>query len=254
MSEFKVGDRVRTTSRGMFKSAQIGDIGKAVRVPEHGGAWVRFDDGRELYFYGREIELADTFTINSGDYIDSRKFNREECERFCKLAVECGFGSGEWLHWYGDKNVNRIGVDRTTNSVYWGDTDYYLQNSITTQFREFLDKEKGMKQDKDLQSFVKDDLKDGMRAKYRNGARPIVIKDRLYKYHESTTKLTFAAHLSDYNQDLTWKHGNNEWDIMELTDRDGTVVFKREEETIITMQDVADKFGVPLNQLKIKGE
>lgn len=86
-----------------------------------------------------------TFKIESGDYIDSREFTREECERFCEWAVECGFGRGTNIGRLTNSSWWALGVHETGCHLfgYVGESKS-LTNNITIQFREFLDKEKGM--------------------------------------------------------------------------------------------------------------
>lgn len=94
--------------------------------------------------------------INKGDFIDSRQFSREECERFIKLAVECGYTDAEGMKYYGNTTgLDALGVASTHDGIHvpykhigWGNTKdslYGFCNNISQQFREFLDKENSMK-------------------------------------------------------------------------------------------------------------
>lgn len=247
MSKFKVGDRVVTTSSGLYSDVSVGDKGFIVdgcgRKPH--GCCVKLDKYNYdyLFFYWGELELAPHFPINRGDYIDSREFTREECERFCELAVECGFKVS-------DKNCGRYteyGV--TDDGLIWAcyQPDIVgMNNNITTQFREFLDKEKSMKQ------LTKNDLKDGMRVELRNGKLCYVCGEQLvFKYQGANW--TAETSLCHFSYELTDTDGDNEYDIIRVTDRDGTVLFEREEEPReLTLKEIADQFGVPVERIRIK--
>ena len=93
--------------------------------------------------------------INKGDFIDSRQFSREECERFIELAVESGYTDAEGMVYYGNwMGLDALGVassDKGRHVPYkhigWGnieDSAYGFCNNISRQFREFLDKENSM--------------------------------------------------------------------------------------------------------------
>lgn len=174
--------------------------------------------------WGELVEYRpNPFTINRGDYIDSREFTREECERFCELAVECGFVGGEFNLYYETK-IECLGVGKNDDSLFWEYSTYNgFINNITTKFREFLDNEK------DMSKFTKDDLKDGMRCTDREGDVWYVCGDFLIVPDE------YTEHKTGWNDDLTDKDGNALTggnipanDIIRVTDRDGTVLFERE--------------------------
>src|SRR5690606_33579455 len=95
---------------------------------------------------------VDIMKINKGDFIDSRQFSREECERFIKLAVEAGYTDAEGMTYHGNTvGLDALGVASTNKGQYvpykhigWGqirDSAYGFCNNISQQFREFLDKE-----------------------------------------------------------------------------------------------------------------
>lgn len=187
------------------------------------------------------------FTINAGDYIDSRKFTREECERFCEIAVECGFPMSEYTfeEEYGDYRFIGIGQINLTGGVVWFEDAYYYEdnddyNNITTQFREFLDKEKGMSK------FTKDDLKDGMRVELRDEDVYYIVGERLALVENLTEDFV----LSEFNNDLTNTARDNH-DIIRVTDRDGTVLFEREPEPKeMTVADIERELGYSVKVVK----
>ncbi|QDP59321.1 MAG: hypothetical protein Tp136SUR676911_60 [Prokaryotic dsDNA virus sp.] len=236
MSKFKVGDKVKL----LKNICELDGYAFVKGINTSGVAGLHLceveDTSECLNFYEREIELISRkFTITRGDYIDSREFTHEECERFCELAVECGFERGDeeysnsWL---------LLGISDGKTFVYRMNRNF--TTNITTQFREFLDKEKGMKQ------FTKDDFKDGMRTLWRDGREFYVCGDSLISIDKKHN------HLDCYLNDLK----NNKYpkfDIMKVTDRDGTVLFEREEEPReLTLKEIAEQFGVPVERIRIK--
>lgn len=107
--------------------------------------------------------------------------------------------------------------------------------------------------------FTKHDLKDGMRVEHGDGTETIVVGDDFLvlksDYYEKRSR---HVDLSDYNEDITVissysKKTRDAYDIMKVTDRDGTVLFEREEEPReLTIQEIADKFGVDVKNIRIK--
>lgn len=181
-------------------------------------------------------------TINSGDYIDSREFTREECERFCDLAVECGFDKSCCFSY----QFRFLGVSENAGRI---DTlsEGFFTNNITTQFREFLDKEKGVKK------FTKADLrcKQGATVLHRNGANTKVLTDELLTCFADGEWVS-RMNIFELSEDLSLPC-NSQYDIMRVTDRDGTVLFEREEEPReLTIEEIAKAFNLPVERVRIK--
>lgn len=99
--------------------------------------------------------MGNKFTINKGDYIDSREFSREECERFCELAVECGYDKSRVFNYHDPY----LGVSKLSGAINSLPSLEYLNNNITAQFRAYLD----------YKATPKSLLKDGMRCTDRAG-------------------------------------------------------------------------------------
>lgn len=76
--------------------------------------------------------------------------------------------------------------------------------------------------------FTKSDLLDGMKVKYRSGYERIVFASSLYELIDND--LVHQLDLTEYRDDLTAYGSSNSWDIMQVTDRDGAVLFTRQEE------------------------
>jgi len=102
--------------------------------------------------------------------------------------------------------------------------------------------------------FTKDDLKDGMRVEFANGVSLYWFRSDLY---DDCITLKFKHNdgfLDNCLRNISHGRASKLGNVVKVTDRDGTAVFEREETTELTMQEVADKLGVPVSQLKIKGE
>ena len=110
----------------------------------------------------------------------------------------------------------------------------------------------------------KSDIKSGMSVKLRNGQIGLIVDvfgKRIIQFENNWNDFD-----KEYNQDLkliTTKY--DEWDIMEvyrIINYDSIIrknlckpknlIWKREEVTELTMQDIADMFGVSINSLRIK--
>ena len=107
----------------------------------------------------------------------------------------------------------------------------------------------------------KSDLKPGMVVELKNSKRLMVAEMHsdlfLLGYH-------MFDNLCNYNEDLTSKciahlsickvyqpRDKYPFDVL-LTSQKGTLIWERPKETVLTMQEIADKFGVPVERLKIK--
>ena len=194
--------------------------------------------------------MSNKFTINKGDYIDSRGFTREELEKFCELAVECGHWRGEWMNWYGDSSFTILGVaaeGAIREGIVWSrySHGYGVNNNITTQFRAYLDRK----------ATPKSLLKDGMRLHFEGVDNPLVVvgdiaiygvmaietngKLKLYNYEGKGGAI---ARLNNLDDNLVAKTTKKR--VMKVTDRDGTVVWKRSEPLRLTLTEIAAKFNV----------
>lgn len=111
----------------------------------------------------------------------------------------------------------------------------------------------------ELIQMKKSDLKPGMVVEYADGDKRLVttINDSLFLMSECA----FAT-LESFNEDLTC-NGYSGMDIVKVYQPKepsslGTLfeckkcIWERQKETVLTMQEIADKFGIPVEQLKIK--
>lgn len=119
----------------------------------------------------------------------------------------------------------------------------------------------------------KSELKSGMLVFTREGKRALVLKDAPYgdclvgNGNETNGNQTWLP-LNSYNEDLMYSQANqNIVDIIEvwgysnnmlganLTTRDRELLWKREEvkkEVELTLEEIAAKFNINIQQLKIK--
>ena len=111
----------------------------------------------------------------------------------------------------------------------------------------------------------KSDIKSGMSIKLRNGQMGLIVDvfgKRIIQYENNWNDFD-----KWYNQDLIKIIPDtcDDWDIMEVYNisnykhvlrknicKPENLIWKREEVTELTMQEIADKFGIPVNDLKIK--
>lgn len=113
--------------------------------------------------------------------------------------------------------------------------------------------------------FTKADLKPGMVVEYRDGRRRLLISinDILYLYNENGL---YSNSLNMFKDDLKYCY-NKDIDIVKvykilkiidlpniLNNDDITLIWERDEIQEFTMQEIADKIGIPLNKFKIIGE
>lgn len=247
--DYEVGDEFLRTQNS-FASGNAGEL--RVLTKDEGTECSLFysEDGKEYAAqWDKLIPTPETkrkakarkakFAINAGDYIDSREFTREECERFCELAVERGFGRGEWMAYHGTRYF-KLGVSSNYKEIKWGSMasgeisyGYSAKNNITTQFREFLDKEK------DMSKFTKDDFEDGQKIYLEDGAKTIggiLITSYQPLYvcgDEAIARLPdggFATlQFSTLSNNLKTPSGKK---VIRIIDRDGTVLFEREPEKV----------------------
>ena len=161
--------------------------------------------------------------LNNNDYIDSRQFTEEECEKFCELALSQGFVRGEWTSYYKELDLPFLAIHRC--NPYWSTEPRSYWNNVTEQFREHLD----------WQSSVspKSLLKDGMRVLHDCGTIGWVCGDRVqfddYGYN----------HLSRYTSGLD-DSVTGYFNIVQVIDRDGTIVWERKEQPAPKEMTVAE--------------
>lgn len=110
----------------------------------------------------------------------------------------------------------------------------------------------------------KEDLKTGMVVMYRDGEKAIVFKNSVFKGRNILAGNCMWTEFEDFNNDLTCKNDKG-CDIFKvfkpqgraflgvLEDKYLELIWEREPEIKeLTMQQIADKFDIPVDQLRIK--
>lgn len=112
-----------------------------------------------------------------------------------------------------------------------------------------------------MKEFTKNDLKTGMIVELNNGNRYLLVNDTLIG-------VTGQMNFSHYNENLIY-NGDNTYNINKVYLHENhywgrgfnetlkslcgaTLLWERPKEVELTMQEIADKFGIPVEQLKIK--
>ena len=178
--------------------------------------------------------------INVGDYINTTGMTKEQVQEFVNLCVSRGVEFGEGMAYFGVEGLPYVGVNMggIHTNVYWkGElgindrdiTDWYLRKT-----------------------FTKEDIEDGMKVVYRDGIKRYVLKDMLIMLSEGCSDRLYAkANLAEFNNDLTHLCKRN-MDIMEVYNQTGELVWKRKETVELTLVEIAEKMGIPVEQLRIK--
>lgn len=108
-----------------------------------------------------------------------------------------------------------------------------------------------------MKNFSKEDLKPGMVVEYKSGEKRLVVE---INGELSLISDGMFAELNNFNNDLTYDRNphinivavyktkpSSLATMLQTTD----LIWKRLEEVTLTMQEIADKFGIPVEQLKI---
>lgn len=193
------------------------------------------------------------FEDYKGDYVMWCK-TEEEAKDFCRVMHESGrkWGSGD-SYIECSRFADHLGETcyNFNNGSYSYKNWYKRYNFTILKWEDFMEKE-----------FTLSDLKVGMLIENRGGERFIIaetIDGRLIGTNE-----TGFTDLKNYNADMMhWEFAS--YDIMRVynktkrnikfytydtTNRD--LLFQRKEPKELTMQEIADRFGIPVDQLKIK--
>lgn len=110
----------------------------------------------------------------------------------------------------------------------------------------------------ELVQMKKSDLKPGMVVQYADGKKRLVttVNDELFLMGEN-----MFAELDKFDEDLINKaHNLNIMKVFQPKEANSlrtllecdNCIWERPQETVLTMQEIADKFGIPVEQLKIK--
>jgi hypothetical protein len=190
-----------------------------------------------------------------------KDFNDNQLEYLLQYLINRGY---KWCH----KKLQTIGDIKYFGNdkievLYLDYTPYLLRYSTAEYLREHLPEYEVITLN-DLQ-MKKQDIQLGMVVEYHCGKRALVISVN----DEVLFSDTFGyMRLKDYNDDLTVidRHDNSgKWDIDKVfkvtlgcaidTMLSGSflkLLWERQKEVVLTMDEIADKFGIPVENLKIK--
>lgn len=150
-----------------------------------------------------------------------------------------------------------------TNTTIHGWATVENNRIFTDNVEEFLERAAKLKgftyKRKDMKEFTKDNLKSGMVVITRNKMEALVVNDLLL-FHSGFEPL------SNYTDDLVIsEEGCEEYDIVKVYAQSNTwaggtnksfpreeLLWEREEVKEYTMQEIADKLGIPVEQLRIR--
>ena len=191
------------------------------------------------------------FENYKGKYVMHCK-TEKEAEEFCKLMHD------NKMYWASDSRYDKCNyyylegdtICYDFNKGNFGSENYYgKHNYIILEWEDFMD-------------FKKDDLKAGYVVQFRNGDYQIVT--------DSIHGLLFLnmrsfIEVDQYKNELTFDGFNKEVDVIKVWGFAydisqslfiGTIsrklLWERKEPKELTMQEIADKFGVDVKDLKIK--
>lgn len=105
----------------------------------------------------------------------------------------------------------------------------------------------------------KSDLKPGMVIEYANSEKRLVVAINAELYLISRSSF---MDVKSFNEDLTYSNDLDINIVKVYQPREAAslsslldcknCIWERQKETVLTMQEIADKFGIPVEQLKIK--
>ena len=111
----------------------------------------------------------------------------------------------------------------------------------------------------------KSDLKSGMSVKLRNGEKGLIVDvnnikiiqyvddwDNLNASYTTDLKYSSNSNLAGYDIMEVYRILNYDCVIRENLCKPENLIWKRKEVTELTMQEIADKFGVDVNNIKVK--
>jgi hypothetical protein len=154
------------------------------------------------------------------------------------------------------------GVDKksiTRSDVLYMENDNSLSYSSLVTFKQCFKDDYELVGFNDLIQMKKSDLKPGMVVEYANGERRLVvtINNDLYLISRAS-----FADVKSFNDDLTCDSDlklnivkvfqpKEAASLSSLLDC-SNCIWERPKEIVLTMQEIADKFGIPVEQLRIK--
>ena len=180
----------------------------------------------------------------------------KEAEEFCKVLYDA---RRKWSTGSSYKDITNYGDNKTRtcysfNHGNYGNFDYYERANYTIlEWEDFME-------------FTKDDLKIGYVVQFENGAYAMFVNTLIGLVF--ITQDGVFVKLTDYKGDLT-TFSNTDIEesysivkvfgfsrltmaTLNITPYDRELLWERKEPKELTMQEIADKFGVDVKDLKIK--
>ena len=159
--------------------------------------------------------------------------------------------------------AERLNINIVIGKGLIRDTDkceYYSYKEFVSKFFDESDIEIGMLVEfNKLIKMKKSDLKPGMVIEYANKEKRLVVTINAELYLISRASF---MNIKSYNEDLIC-NSDPKLNIVKVYQPKeaaslstlllcNNCIWKRPKETVLTMQEIADKFGIPVEQLKIK--
>lgn len=193
------------------------------------------------------------FEDYKGDYVMWCK-TEEEAKDFCRVMHESGRTWIDYVRYTDETNYNEY-LEETCysfNRGKFGYTSLYKKRDYTIlKWEDFMEKE-----------FTKDDLKVGMLVVVRCGYKYLVAKNdnegMFFTNEEGWTEYNTkhndmrSAMCEDFDIMKVYSMPSKNRDAFNYSTENRTLLFERKEPKELTMQEIADKFNIPVDQLKIK--
>ena len=195
------------------------------------------------------------FKFEFEDYIGKYAMHcktEKEAEEFCKVMDEDG---RTW-------NTGGSYIDESNYVTHKTQTCYALDDGRYSNLNFFKTEDYTILEWEDFMEFTKDDLKIGYVVQLRNGDYEIVINSfkgvvfmnmGSYSYLNSYEKdLKCNGLLEKYDVIKVWGFANDVIQSLFIGTISRELLWERKEPKELTMQEIADKFGVDVKDLKIK--
>ena len=193
------------------------------------------------------------FEDYKGDYVMWCK-TEEEAKDFCRVMYESGrkWESGDSYVEYPRFLDHEDETCYNFNNGLYSYKNWYKNRDYTIlKWEDFMEKK-----------FTKDDLKVGMLVVVRCGYKYLVAKndnegmfftneDRWTEYKTKHNDMKSSI-CEDFDIMEVYSMPSKNRNAFNYSTENRTLLFERQESKELTMQEIADKFGIPVDQLKIK--
>lgn len=154
-------------------------------------------------------------------------------------------------------DVDKESITRS-DVLYMGDDNYLSYSNLVT-FKQCLEDDYELVVFNELIQMKKSDLKPGMVVEYASGEKRLVvtINNELYLISRAS-----FADVKSFNDDLTYNsdpkinivkvYQPKEAASLSTLLQCNNCIWERPKETVLTIQEIADKFGIPVEQIRIK--